>query len=171
MRNILLASAAFFALTSTALADNNDAFILQVGGGNNTIQTQGDADSDKVTTGNEAVSVQLGFGNTVTQTQGADTAISLESNALAVQFGAQNEATQTQTGKYQEATILQAGIGNTATQIQRKNDNDALAVQVGIDNTSTAVYGSPSITLDKQLASTSDSNSSGKLDAGDNLTF
>ena len=41
----------------------------------------------------------------------------------------------------------------------------------GIDNTSTAVYGSPSITLDKQLASTSDSNSSGKLDAGDTLTF
>ena len=120
MRNILLASVAFFALTSAALADNNDAFILQVGGGNDTTQTQGDKPSTgPATTGNQAVSVQMGFGNTVTQTQGTVHARSLDGEALAIQFGADNTATQTQTGKHQEGTILQAGIGNTATASHR----------------------------------------------------
>ena len=96
MRNILLASVAFFALTSAALADNNDAFILQVGGGNDTTQTQGDKPSaGPATTGNEAVSVQIRLRQHRDPDPGHRTTRSLDGDALAVQFGADNAATQT----------------------------------------------------------------------------
>ena len=45
MRNILLASVAFFALTSAALADSSDAYILQIGGDHKATQDQAGTDN------------------------------------------------------------------------------------------------------------------------------
>ena len=78
MRNILLASVALITLTSAAMANGNDAYILQVGADNSAVQSQTGAE-------NGALAVQLGRSNGSTQNQyGSDNV------GLSLQIGKDN---------------------------------------------------------------------------------
>jgi hypothetical protein len=109
MRILLLASTAFLALSPTiVLADDNDAYILQVGTDNKSVQEQSNL-------GNTAAGLQAGSQNKIRQTQEG-----VGDTAVAVQAGRSNLATQKQLAGSAGnlAASVQVGTYNTVEQTQ-----------------------------------------------------